>query len=68
MYGPEVWRMNDSMTSIFKSARELGRSRLILKKLSTSFFFSKKKYYLLNTSKIATSGRRLHGPHSSKIQ
>lgn len=39
MYGPEVWRMNDSMNSTFKSPRELGRSRLILKKLSTTFFF-----------------------------
>lgn len=42
MYGPEMWRMNDSMNSTVKSARELGQSRLILKKLSTSFFFLKK--------------------------
>jgi hypothetical protein len=29
MYGPEVWKMNDSVNSTVKSARELGRSRLI---------------------------------------
>lgn len=34
--------MNDSMNSTFKSARELGRSRLILKKQSTRFFFFQK--------------------------